>query len=166
MKQNNNFLLFVIFIVVVQIFLEVWTSTNYAATSCGNTFPTCLGQWWPEDIKFSNISYWGALGIDYEYGVLENGQRIAIQMLHRIGALVTTLMVISLIFKFKQYAKLRIYLFSIFFLLSIQITLGILNVVLSLPILIAVAHNLTALLLLLSLIALKYKMTLCKGSYE
>lgn len=157
MKQANNFLLLAIIIVLIQIFLGVWTSTNYAATSCGNSFPTCLGQWWPQGIDFENIFYWGPLGVDYEYGVLESGHRIAIQMIHRIGAVITTFVLVFLIFKFKKEIKFKFYLISIAFLLSTQITLGILNVVLSLPIAIAVAHNLTALLLLLSLILLKHK---------
>jgi heme A synthase len=37
----------ILFILSVQIILGGWTSTNYAALSCGEEFPKCLGSWWP-----------------------------------------------------------------------------------------------------------------------
>ena len=89
--------------------------------------------------------------------MLEGQARTAIQMLHRIGALITTMMVISLLIAFKHYVHLRRHRLLIGGLLAIQISLGILNIVLSLPITIAVLHNGVALLLLLSIISLAHK---------
>ena len=141
----------------VQIFLGGWTSSNYAALSCGEYFPTCLGELWPDNMDFKNALFWGPLGIDYEFGVLENQTRSAIQMLHRIGALVVTVALSFLIVNFKNYSRLKNYLLLILALLVTQVVLGIMNVVLSLPMLVAVLHNAVALGLLLSLIGLLHK---------
>jgi cytochrome c oxidase assembly protein subunit 15 len=89
--------------------------------------------------------------------VLENPARAGIQMMHRIGALITTLLTITLIYSFKVYPHLRGNLTMIGSLLAMQITLGILNVVLSIPMAIATLHNTVALLLLLSVITLIHK---------
>ncbi|SMN12969.1 Heme A synthase, cytochrome oxidase biogenesis protein Cox15-CtaA [Bathymodiolus heckerae thiotrophic gill symbiont] len=156
LKRHKLLLIAVLFILSVQIILGGWTSTNYAALSCGEEFPTCLGAWWPE-MDFIKALYWGPIGVDYEYGVLENPARAGIQMMHRIGALITTFFIITLIYSFKTYLHLRECLTLIGGLLVVQITLGILNVVLSIPMAIATLHNAMALLLLLSVIALIHK---------
>ena len=144
-------------LLLVQIFLGGWTSTNYAALSCGQYFPSCLGELWPDNMDFKNAFFWGPLGIDYEFGVLESQTRSAIQMLHRIGALVVTLALAFLIINFKNYPRLKNSLLLIITLLVTQVVLGILNVVSSLPMLVAVLHNAIALGLLLSLIGLLHK---------
>jgi cytochrome c oxidase assembly protein subunit 15 len=89
--------------------------------------------------------------------VLENPARAGIQMMHRIGALITTLLIATLIYLFRDYTHLKSSLLLIGGLLIVQITLGILNVLLSIPMIVAVLHNAVALLLLLSLIALAHK---------
>ena len=78
-------------------------------------------------------------------------------MLHRIGALVVTMVLAFLIFNFKVYPSLKKNLLLILALLVAQVVLGIMNVVLSLPMLVAVLHNAVALGLLLSLIGLLHK---------
>lgn len=154
--QRHKWLLGITLLVLsVQIILGGWTSTNYAALSCGEQFPKCLNAWWPE-MDFAKALSWGALGVNYEYGVLESPARIGIQMLHRIGALITTGFILSLVYVFKHYRFLTTNLIIITLLLFTQITLGILNVLLSLPIAVATLHNLIALLLLLSLVKLTH----------
>ena len=157
LKRDKLILAVSIILLLVQIFLGGWTSTNYAALSCGQYFPTCLGELWPDNMDFKNAFFWGPLGIDYEFGVLESQTRSAIQMLHRIGALVVTLALAFLIINFKNYPRLKNNLLLIIALLVTQVVLGILNVVSSLPMLVAVLHNAIALGLLLSLIGLLHK---------
>lgn len=157
LKRHKIMLVSVVALLVFQIFLGGWTSTNYAALSCGEYFPTCLDQMWPDDMDFKNAYFWGPLGIDYEFGVLENQTRSAIQMVHRIGALVVTAAIIALTFSFKNYTILKNNLFLILILLAAQIALGVINVVMSLPMFAAVMHNAVALGLLLSLISLAHK---------
>ena len=157
LKRHKIMLVSVVALLVLQIFLGGWTSTNYAALSCGEYFPTCLDQIWPDDMDFKNAYFWGPLGIDYEFGVLENQSRSAIQMVHRIGALVVTAAIIALTFSFKNYTILKNNLFLMLILLAAQVALGIINVVMSLPMFAAVMHNAVALGLLLSLTSLAHK---------
>jgi cytochrome c oxidase assembly protein subunit 15 len=156
LKRHKLLVLTTLAVLSLQIALGGWTSTNYAALSCGEEFPTCLGSWWPT-MDFVQALYWGPLGVDYEYGVLENPARAGIQMMHRIGALITTLLIATLIYLFRDYTHLKSSLLLIGGLLIAQVTLGILNVLLSIPMVVAVLHNAVALLLLLSLIALAHK---------
>ena len=157
LKRHKLMLIIVTALLAFQIFLGGWTSTNYAALSCGEYFPSCLDQMWPADMDFENAFYWGPLGIDYEFGVLENQTRSAIQMVHRIGALIVTAAILGLAYLFKNYTALRNNLFLVIILLSVQVALGIINVVMSLPMFAAVMHNAVALVLFLSLISLAHK---------
>lgn len=156
-KPSHATLLFItLFFLCLQIVLGGWTSTNYAALACGQEFPTCLGQWWPKT-DFNNAFFWGEIGKNYEFGVLENTARTTIQMTHRVGALIITSLLIALIIALKHYRHLAGNIKLISVLLVVQVSLGIANVVLSLPLAIAVLHNAIALLLLLSLLALVHK---------
>ncbi|MBT3195877.1 MAG: COX15/CtaA family protein [Candidatus Ruthia sp.] len=156
LKRHKLLLLVTLAVLSLQIILGGWTSTNYAALSCGEEFPTCLGAWWPT-MDFVQALYWGPLGVDYEYGVLENQARAGIQMMHRIGALITTILIIALIYLLKGYTHLKSNLLLTGGLLVVQVTLGVLNVLLSIPMVVAVLHNAVALLLLLSVVALIHK---------
>ncbi len=144
-------------VVVLQISLGGWTSANYAALSCPD-FPTCQQQWLP-DLNFSDAFVpWQALNEgqkDYEGGVLNNDANVTIHVMHRLGAVVTFFIVGFLVFKlmiseFDPVIK-RIGLL-VLLVLAGQITLGISNVVLSLPLFVAVAHNAVGVLLLLSMV--------------
>jgi cytochrome c oxidase assembly protein subunit 15 len=156
LSRHKLLLIITLLVLSVQIILGGWTSTNYAALSCGEQFPMCLDAWWPS-MDFTKALYWGPIGVDYEYGVLAEDARAGIQMIHRIGALVTTLFIGLLIVAFKSYSHLKANIVLIGGLLTAQITLGILNVLLSIPMTIAVLHNLVALLLLLSVVSLLHK---------
>ena len=158
LKRHKLMLIIVTALLIFQIFLGGWTSTNYAALSCGEYFPTCLGEMWPEDMDFKNAYYWGELGVDYEFGILENQTRTAIQMVHRVGALVVTAAIIALSFALKNYLAFQKNIVIVLALLGVQVALGIINVVMSLPMFAAVMHNAVALFLLLSLISLAHRM--------
>ena len=158
LKRHKLMLIIVTALLIFQIFLGGWTSTNYAALSCGEYFPTCLGEMWPKDMDFKNAYYWGELGVDYEFGILENQTRTAIQMVHRVGALVVTAAIIALSFALKNYLAFQKNIVIVLALLGVQVALGIINVVMSLPMFAAVMHNAVALFLLLSLISLAHRM--------
>jgi Cytochrome oxidase assembly protein. len=86
----------VVALLVFQIFLGGWTSTNYAALSCGEYFPTCLGQIWPDDMDFKNAYFWGPLGIDYEFGVFGKIKpEVLFKWFTGFGALVVTAAIIA-----------------------------------------------------------------------
>ena len=144
-------------ILVLQIALGGWTSTNYAALACPE-FPTCFGNSWNPNVDYKEgFVLWRGLGVDYEFGVLSNEARAAIHWVHRIGALITTLVLMVLAAKlFKLRALKETLLLTS--LLSSQVALGILNVVLDLPLHVAVAHNAIAAVLLLSMVYIKFRL--------
>ena len=104
------------------------------------------------------FTFWTGLVKNYEYGLLEADARTAIHVTHRIGALVTFLVISWLSIRAirSNAGVFRLYGFTTFILLLIQITLGILNIKWVLPISIAVAHNGVAALLLISVGSLFY----------
>jgi heme a synthase len=145
-------------ILAVQIMLGSWTSANYAALVCPD-FPTCRGMWWPPMDFTEGFIIWREVGVDYEGGVLGSDARTAIHMSHRIGALVTLLIIGAIVLRSlfntdKTVAWIG-WLMLVF--LLAQVVLGISNVLLLLPLPVAVAHNGVAALLLLSLIALLHR---------
>jgi cytochrome c oxidase assembly protein subunit 15 len=148
--------LLALLLVIFQIFLGGWTSSNYAAVACGIDFPTCATQWWPKMDFVNGFDLSHKPGVNYEFGVLDSPARMAIQVVHRIGALVVFVYLLGLsIALFKQTAKLA----SLLFVLLIgQVSLGIMNVVFALPLEIAVLHNFVAVLLLLTVIAINHKL--------
>jgi len=144
-------------VLIAQIALGGWTSTNYAALACP-AIPTCFGESWLPDVDYQEgFVLWRGLGVDYEYGVLSQQARAAIHWVHRMGAGVTTL-VLSLLafFLFKIRAKKE----SMLLLACLlgQLLLGTLNVLLSLPLPVAVAHHAMAAVLLLSMVYLNFRL--------
>lgn len=110
--------------VIGQVALGGWVSSNYAALACPD-FPTCRGEWLPIDGP------------------------TAIHMAHRLGALLVFCIVgthAALLLRRRQAIGLLLAV-----LLALQVGLGIANVLLSLPLPLAVAHNLGAALLLAAL---------------
>ncbi|MEH6504524.1 MAG: COX15/CtaA family protein [Cycloclasticus sp.] len=144
-------------VLIVQIALGGWTSTNYAALACPD-FPTCFGGSWNPNVDYKEgFVLWRGLGVDYEFGVLTNEARAAIHWVHRIGALITTLTLGFLVFALIKVRAVKEASLILSLLVS-QIALGILNVVLNLPLHLAVAHNAVAALLLLSLVYANFRL--------
>jgi cytochrome c oxidase assembly protein subunit 15 len=135
-----------------QIALGGWTSANYAALACGFDFPHCQGQWWPPTDFREGFVLWRGVGVNYEGGVLDAPARAAIQIAHRIGALVVFCWLAWLAHRLAR-AKLRGIGIALGALLIAQVSLGIGNVKLGLPLPVATAHNGVAALLLFTLIA-------------
>lgn len=145
-------------VVVGQIALGGWTSSNYAALACTD-FPTCHGQWWPAMDFARAFNFAQSVGPNYLGGLLEGDARTAIHMAHRIGAVVTTLVLILLLTRLWRVGvrPARRLAGLVGLLLVVQITLGISNVLASLPLSVAVAHNAVGALLLLSLVTLAHR---------
>ncbi len=138
----------------VQIALGGWTSSNYAALACPD-FPTCQNVAWPPmDIKDAFV-LWRGLGIDYEGGVLDHPARVAIHFFHRLGAIVTAL-VLGLLalqaWRKGRNTSVKVAGAVLGAVLIAQLILGPLMVVRALPLLLATAHNGVAALLLLSVV--------------
>jgi cytochrome c oxidase assembly protein subunit 15 len=138
-----------------QIALGGWTSSNYAALACGfgdAAFPKCSGQWWPATDFHQGFVLWRGIGVDYEGGILDGAARTAIQMAHRIGALVVFCYLGWLSHKLAR-RGLRWCGIAVAVALVCQVLLGISNVHFGLPLPVATAHNGMAALLLFALVA-------------
>lgn len=138
-----------------QIALGGWTSANYAALACGygpGSFPKCLNQWLPPTDFHQGFVLWRGIGVNYEGGILDMAARSAIQITHRIGALVVFCYLAWLAHKTSR-RGLRWYGIAIAVLLVTQVLLGISNVYFGLPLAVATAHNGGAALLLFTLVA-------------
>lgn len=144
-------------VLAAQIALGGWTSTNYAALACPD-FPTCQGRWVPE-LEFSGtFDIFGTAGINYEGGQLEPAQSVTVHYIHRLGALVTLLYLgfLGILAATRGGSLNRKAGIVLLAALALQISLGIANVLYGLPLVVAVAHNGGAALLLMALVALTH----------
>lgn len=140
-------------VLIIQVALGGWTSANYAATICYE-LPICQGDWWSASDFVMGFTIWGHGAEDYEFGILDNTARIAIHATHRIGAIVTTLVMSFLCFKLiSQQTSTTLKKFGVLLagLLVIQVMLGVFNIIFDLPLYNAVAHNGVGALLLLTM---------------
>jgi cytochrome c oxidase assembly protein subunit 15 len=142
-------------LLALQIALGGWTSSNYAALSCGLDFPKCVGQWWPPHDFREGFVLWRGVGVDYEGGVLDGQARIAIQMAHRMMAGVVFVYLLWLASKLLRTPGMRGHGTLLALLVCAQVALGIANVRLGLPLQVAVLHNAGAALLLFELVGLR-----------
>jgi heme a synthase len=141
-------------VLALQIALGGWTSANYAALACGNDFPQCVGQWWPPHDFREGFVLWRGIGVDYEGGILDGQSRIAIQLAHRMMAVVVFAYLLWLAMKLLRTPGMRGWGGLLVALTFSQVALGIANVKLGLPLAVAVLHNAGAVLLLFALVSL------------
>src|SRR5580658_8310637 len=152
----RTFALFGLVILVLQIALGGWTSSNYAAVACPD-LPTCQHSWWPRMDFRDAFVLWRGLGIDYEGGVLAHPARVAIHFTHRLGAVVTALTLIGLGLAVVRRSSGRRLEFSgglIVAAVLLQISIGIAMVHWGLPLPLATLHNAGAALLVVSVTTL------------
>ncbi len=148
---------FAMFILLLQIIFGFWVSTNFAGLACVD-FPQCNGQWIPNVDFVSALNLFSGLDSGYNGTLSFNGQ-VAIQWWHRVGAvicffLLTLVMLVATSEKYPKYVRKSGVVLSI--LLLGQILLGVFSIKLELPLLITLAHNALAAILMLPLIAINY----------
>jgi cytochrome c oxidase assembly protein subunit 15 len=141
-------------LLVLQIFLGGWTSSNYAALACGAEFPRCLGTWLPPHDFHEAFVLWRGIGVDYEGGVLDGPARVAIQLAHRAVAVLVFGHLLMVGVRMVRTPGLKFWGLALMVLVSAQVALGIANVRLGLPLWNAVMHPPGAALLLFVLVAL------------
>lgn len=152
------FIRFALVILFGQIFLGGWTSTNYAALACTD-FPTCHGSMWPNMDFKDAFHLYRELGQNASGGTLSLASITAIQWAHRIGALITFLYMGTLAIVLMQKSGLKVWGLLLVLVLSIQIGLGIANLLLHLPLVLAVLHNFFATVLLIIVVTINAKIT-------
>ncbi|MDY6841708.1 MAG: COX15/CtaA family protein, partial [Pseudomonadota bacterium] len=147
-------------LVVMQIALGAWTAANYAAVACTD-LPTCQGQWWPDGMDFRHgFDVAQHVGPNYLGGQLTAEGRVAIHVTHRLGAVVVLVYftaLLALMWWRRGDSGLGNAIRLVTVLLGVQILLGLANVILHIPLSIAVAHNAMGAGLLLSVIHLVWR---------
>lgn len=142
-------------LVFFQISLGFLVTTNHAGLACGD-FPMCNGAWVPA-VDFLNVFNPITGLLHGNSSVLSPDGQIAIQWLHRVGALVCFIVLTALMLSAtseKCPGQLRKAGLFLSILLLAQILLGIFNIKLGLPVAITVGHTLVAALMMLPLIAM------------
>ncbi|MEX0603342.1 MAG: COX15/CtaA family protein [Marinobacter sp.] len=147
-------------LVILQIALGAWTAANYAAVACTD-IPTCQGEWWPKMDFQHGFDITQSVGPNYLGGQLTAEGRVAIQVTHRIGALVVLGYFTGLLLAFWRRTKntsIQAAVGLVAVVLCAQILLGLANVVLHIPLSVAVAHNAMGAALLISVINLLWRL--------
>jgi heme a synthase len=145
----------------LQIALGGWTSSNYAALACPD-LPTCQGAWWPHADFRDAFVLWRGLNVNYEGGVLTHPARVAIQLTHRAGALVTSLAVtLAAVYGLRRRGLpgARLSAWAVLGALGLQLALGVSMVLRAFPLPLATAHTAGAALLLLATLALLHHLS-------
>ena len=162
--------------VVGQIALGGWVSSNYAAVACVD-LPTCHGEWWPAMDFANGFHLTQHIGPNYLGGQLDSEARTAIHMSHRLGALLVSLLLLTLAGQLWRAGLSRL-AGLLLLALGVQLGLGVSSVLLHLPLAVAVAHNLGGAALLLVLVLVNYRLRaapvsvtadrrlVVRGSYE
>jgi len=159
-KKYGRYGLIGIVILTGQIALGGWTSSNYAALSCVE-LPICQSGW-QEQLNFErSFDLIPPERASYEFGHLAHDERVTIHVVHRFGAIVTAVYLIWLSMMVFIKAQTSFFKNSALLLgvtLVTQVLLGISNIWFSLPISVAVGHNIVAACLMLTLITLTYRL--------
>jgi cytochrome c oxidase assembly protein subunit 15 len=149
--------LFALLAVIAQIALGGWTSSNYAALACTD-FPTCQGGWLPPMDFGHAFTLQRELGQAGDGGLLPVSALTAIHWTHRLWAVGVLLAVGGLALRLLALPAWRRWGLWLAGLLGLQWSLGIANVLLSLPLPVAVAHNVGAAALLSATLALNFRL--------
>jgi cytochrome c oxidase assembly protein subunit 15 len=147
-----------ILLLVLQIALGGWVSSNYAGLACQD-FPTCQGGWLPAMDFGHGLTIRRELGYAGDGSLLPFEALTAIHWLHRVGALLVFIVVVGLALRLRAARDWQSWAFVLGVLLLLQVGLGIANVLLSLPLPLAVAHNFGAALLLLHVVAVNMRLS-------
>jgi len=143
-------------ILLVQLFLGGWVSTNYATLACSD-FPLCNGQAVPPMDFGHGFTLWRALGRDAAGNYLPFQALTAIHWVHRNFALVVVLVLGWTAWRAWRLPELHKTARNMVLVLVIQALTGIATVFLNFPLVVAVLHNAGAALLVLLVTMLNYK---------
>jgi heme a synthase len=136
----KSFAAVALIIVIAQVVLGGWVSTNYAALACAD-LPTCHGQLAPE-MDFANAFHIiRPLGVGPDGSLLTLQALTAIHWAHRVGAVIVTLVLGSFAFSLMKVPSGKRASKMLLGLLVAQLLLGLSNVWFSLPLPVAVGHN-------------------------
>lgn len=113
-------------LVIGQIALGGWVSSNYAAVACID-LPTCHGEWWPAADFANGFHLTQHIGPNYLGGQLDSEARTAIHLTHRMGAVIVSLVLFGLAWQLRAVGMTRL-AGLLLIALAAQICLGLSNV--------------------------------------
>ncbi|MFP4137990.1 MAG: COX15/CtaA family protein [Halomonas sp.] len=137
-------------LLVGQLALGGWVSSNYAGIACQG-FPTCNGEWWPAMDWSEGYHLTQSVGPNYLHGLLHAEARAAIQVGHRLGALALGVALLALVLRGWREPAMRPWLTGLGLAFGAQFSLGVANVLLWLPLWLALLHTAGAVALVLGL---------------
>lgn len=143
-------------LLVVQIALGGWVSTNYAVLACTD-FPTCNGAWIPPMDFRNGFHLWRALGMTNDGDAITQDALVAIHWTHRTFAFVVVAYLAAFALKMRRFASLRRPANGVLAVVVLQFVTGLTNIVLQWPLPVAVAHNGGAAILLLLVVMLNFR---------
>ena len=149
----------------VQIALGGWVSTNYAALACLD-FPLCHGTLVPQMDFHDGFTLWRKLGMTSNGQYLPFDALTAIHWTHRSFAFVAAAVIGWVAWRAYRIEGLKPTARAILGALALQIAIGIATISLKWPLLLAVAHNGTAALLVLLTVMLNYKVRIPRDSVQ
>jgi len=146
-------------LLVVQIALGGWVSTNYAVLACPD-FPTCHGRAVPPDMDFgAGFTLWRDLGMTSDGAPIPFQALVAIHWTHRSFAYVVIAVVGLLAWRLWLLPGVSGLARLLAAVLALQFATGLSSVVLSWPLLLAVLHNGGAAVLLALLATISYRLS-------
>jgi cytochrome c oxidase assembly protein subunit 15 len=138
-RSRHRYLFLVLLMLVLQVMLGGWVSTNYAVLAC-NDFPMCQGQWWPAMDFRQGFEVRRALGLTASGVPIDFAALTAIHYVHRLMAyLLLALLGVSVCLLhragWRRPAKLLAAL------TALQLVTGLSNVVFDWPLAAALLHT-------------------------
>ena len=127
-------------LLVMQIVLGGWVSTNYAVLACTD-FPKCQGSWWPPMNFQQGFEVWRQLGLTGAGDPIVFSSLTAIHYTHRLAAVLVLVVFVALAWQLNRVPGLRTQSRLIALLITLQLITGLSNVVLGWPLLAAVLHT-------------------------
>jgi cytochrome c oxidase assembly protein subunit 15 len=138
-------------LLLVQIALGAWVSTNYAVLACSD-FPMCQGSVWPEMNFAQGFTLWRELGMTADAQPIAFAALTAIHYVHRLIAYVMIVLLAVLAWRLHAVPALRKAARWLIRLIVLQGLSGLGNVLLGWPLLAALLHTAGAAGLVLVLI--------------
>ncbi|MDH3465644.1 MAG: COX15/CtaA family protein [Gammaproteobacteria bacterium] len=148
-------------LLMVQIALGGWVSSNYAALACPD-LPLCLGSAFPAMDFTNGFTLWRDLHMTASGELISYEALVAIHWTHRLVALVVVGLVAWVALRALKTEGLKKTAYWLLIIIALQFITGVSLISLHLPLLLAVAHNGGAALLLFLLTMLAYKTLCCR----
>ena len=141
-------------VLALQVLLGGLTSANFAATAC-TTLPDCHGGWLPGPALATAIDLSRQHQVTPSGRAIGGGERVAIHRAHRLGAIVTMVLAfVASLVAWLAGSRFRGPAIAVLVLVLAEAGVGVASVIGDIPMMLALAHNVLAALLMLALLKL------------